>query len=40
MFSVMDEWDKNFAIDFLLLFCYFYMYLNSLDSPNIFNYRC
>ena len=38
MFNVTDERDINFGVDFLLLFCHFY--LKNLDSPNIFNYRC
>ena len=37
MLSVTDGRDRNFGVDFLLLFSHFY--LKSLDSPNIFNYR-
>ena len=38
MFNVTDGRDINFGVDFLLLFVHFY--LKSLNSPNIFNYRC
>ena len=37
MFNVKDERDRNFGVDFLLLFCHYY--LKCTDSPNIFNYR-
>ena len=36
MFNVMDGRDRNFGVDFLLLFSHFD--LKSFDSPNIFNY--
>ena len=36
MFNVMDRRDRNFGVDFLLLFSHFD--LKSFDSPNIFNY--
>ena len=38
MFNVTDGRDKNVGVEFLLLF--FHFNLKSLDSPNIFNYRC
>ena len=38
MFNLTDGRDRNFGVDFLLLFCH--LYLKNLDSPNIFNYRC
>ena len=38
MFNVMDGRDKNLGVDFLWLF--FNFYLKTMDSLNIFNYRC
>ena len=38
MFNIMDGCDINFGVDVLFLFVDFY--LTSLESPNIFNYRC
>ena len=38
MFNVTVRQDRNLGVDFLILFCYFY--LKSLDSPNTFNYQC
>ena len=35
---ITDWCDRNFGVDFLFFF--FDFYLKSLDSPNIFNYRC
>ena len=37
MFNVRDGRDRNFGVD--LLFLSFDFYLESLDSPNVFNYR-
>ena len=36
MFNVTDGRDRNVGVDFL--FSFFDFYLQSLDSPNIFNY--
>ena len=38
MFNVSDGRDRNFGVDFLLLFVDFY--LKSSGSRTIFNYRC
>ena len=38
MFNIADGCNIIFGVDFLLFF--FHFYLKSLDSPNIFNYRC
>ena len=35
---ITDGRNRNFGVDFLFLFSDFY--LKSVDSPNIFNYRC
>ena len=44
MFNITDRQDRHFGVDFVYKFlcCYIIiqMYLNSLDSPNTFNYRC
>ena len=40
IFYVMDRRDRNFGVDFQLLFFLFCLSLKSLDSPDIFNYRC
>ena len=37
MYNVTDGRDRNFGVDFLLLFSNFY--LKSLDLPDVFNYR-
>ena len=36
--NVMDGRNRNVGVDFLFLFVLFY--LKSLDSPDIFKYRC
>ena len=38
IFNITDGRDRNFGVDYPFLFFYFFQ--KSLDSPNIFNYRC